>query len=123
MQPCSAYAASKASGAYISGDTCGAAPRTGFSGLPGFFSTTASTVLPFLIVAVVAVLVIALVRWVATGAKLPSLAQFDALGRHLPDRGVLTEKAGVMRQLAEDYSGTRIDEGCVEVSIVEQSSG
>src|SRR5690606_35232897 len=41
---CSAYAASKASGAYISGATCGAAPRTGFSGLPGFFSTTASTV-------------------------------------------------------------------------------
>ena len=80
--------------------------------------------LPFLIVAVVAVLVIALVRWVATGAKLPSLAQFGCLG----DAISLTvasspEKAGVMRQLAEDYSGTRIDEGCVEVSIVEQSSG
>ncbi|KUP95728.1 substrate-binding and VWA domain-containing protein [Thermobifida cellulosilytica] len=80
--------------------------------------------LPFLIVAVVAVLVIALVRWVATGANLPSLALFGCSD----DAVTLTvasspEKAGVMRQLAEDYSGTRIDEGCVEVSVVEQSSG
>ncbi|HLU95622.1 MAG TPA: substrate-binding and VWA domain-containing protein [Thermobifida alba] len=80
--------------------------------------------LPLLIVAVVAVVVIALVRWVSTGANLPSLALFGCSD----DAVTLTvaaspEKAGVMRQLAEDYSGTRIDEGCVEVSVVEQSSG
>lgn len=72
--------------------------------------------------AVVAIVVIALVRWVSTGAGVPSL--FGCSG----DSVRLTvaaspEKSGLMRQFAEDYSGTRIDEGCVDVSVVEQSSG
>ncbi|WP_067963992.1 substrate-binding and VWA domain-containing protein [Nocardiopsis trehalosi] len=78
---------------------------------------------PYVVVGVFAVVVIAAVRWVFVGAPLPSFG-----GGCGGDAITLTvasspEKAGLMRGFAEDYSGTDIDEGCVEVEIVEQASG
>ncbi|GLU50357.1 VWA domain-containing protein [Nocardiopsis ansamitocini] len=77
---------------------------------------------PYVIVAVVAIVVIAAVRWVSTGGELPSLLGCSG------DKIELTvaaspEKAGLMKQFAEDYSGTKVEGGCAEVSIIDQSSG
>ncbi|MFC4562132.1 substrate-binding and VWA domain-containing protein [Nocardiopsis mangrovi] len=81
-------------------------------------------ILPYAIVGVIAILVIALVRWVAVGTPLPFSGAFgcgdDAVTLRVASS---PEKAGLMREFAEDYSGTETDAGCVEVEIIEQASG